>query len=142
MVFTGLLPTTLNLPEKASDLIRVALADLETIEADPRYMIDMEMWHKPNSHCKVCLAGAVMAARVDAPKEDLVPSSFGRHTGVRLSALNEFRKGDTWDGVMRISKIYISTKLEKQTVARYEDDPVAFKADMNRMADYLEAKGF
>ena len=52
-----------ELPDKPSELIRLALADLRKCEADPRYLIDMAQWHRPvtSELCHVCLAGAVMA---------------------------------------------------------------------------------
>ena len=50
-----------NLPSKLSDVILIALEDLEKAEKSKEYEIDMDDWYKPNGVCKVCFAGAVMA---------------------------------------------------------------------------------
>jgi hypothetical protein len=48
-------------PEKLSDLIELALGDLEKVEKDERYRVDMDEWHSPNPEaCHVCFAGAVI----------------------------------------------------------------------------------
>ena len=38
-----------KLPDKPSELIRVALGDLAKCMADPRYFIDMRGWHIPHA---------------------------------------------------------------------------------------------
>ena len=53
-----------TLPDKPSELIRLALSDLEKCEGDSRYEVDMNEWHVPTQKghvCYVCLAGSVMA---------------------------------------------------------------------------------
>lgn len=37
--------TAVDLPEKPSELIRLALRDLETVEANPHYEVNMASWH-------------------------------------------------------------------------------------------------
>lgn len=70
-----------KLPNKLSELIRLAMKDLELVENDEKYKVDMDMgsWHFPwfseeAEHfdvddevevCNVCLAGAVMAKTLD-----------------------------------------------------------------------------
>lgn len=61
-----------RLPVRPSDLILLALSDLEKCENDPRYKICMSCWHIPSykeesMECLVCLAGAVMAKTLNAP---------------------------------------------------------------------------
>jgi hypothetical protein len=56
------------LPDKTSELLEVALRDLEACEADPKYRVAMHTWHHyltPEDVCLVCLAGAVMAKSLD-----------------------------------------------------------------------------
>lgn len=53
-------------PEKLSAAIRLALHDLEIVEKDPRYSVDMNTWHSGSRYssdgkCHVCFAGSVMA---------------------------------------------------------------------------------
>ncbi len=78
-----------------SALIRVALEDLETCEQDPHYKIYMNDWHSTfGDQCDVCLAGAVMAQSLGAPRNcDLTPVGFTAEVETRLFALDSFRKG-------------------------------------------------
>jgi hypothetical protein len=86
-----------ELPDKPSELIRVALADLEKCKLDPRYSIDMLSWHqfdKLIGVCHVCLAGAVMAKTFQCHPELCVnPYNFPREIASKLHALNAFRTG-------------------------------------------------
>ena len=54
-----------KLPNKPSELLKVALTDLELVEGDSKYRVDMRNWHTPqyDKTCEVCLAGSVMAKR-------------------------------------------------------------------------------
>lgn len=55
-----LLPTTNVL----SELLIEALDDLEAISKNPKYKIDMDVWHIGlNNKCYVCMAGAMLANR-------------------------------------------------------------------------------
>jgi len=52
----------IELPHKRSELIRLAVADLEKCEHDSRFIIDMSCWIiSTRDTCAVCLAGSVMA---------------------------------------------------------------------------------
>src|SRR5690242_14702523 len=83
-----------KLPEKLSELILVALADLEAVERDPDYLVEMCSWHEPNGKCKVCFAGSVMARSLNAPLRKFVrPGSYDLHTESRLLALDRVRQG-------------------------------------------------
>lgn len=53
---------TVKLPSKLSELILLAVKDAKACEADPRYRVTIDYWHKPfGETCYVCMAGAVMA---------------------------------------------------------------------------------
>ena len=84
-----------KLPDKLSDLILVAIADLTKAERSPRYRIDMATWHRPNAQCAVCLAGAVMAFTLRIPKEQhiLPDHTSTKHSRSKLLALDEIRCG-------------------------------------------------
>lgn len=69
---------TTKLPEKPSELLKLAMLDLEKVEADPRYRVDMGEWHKPNGRCSVCLAGSVMAKTLGLPPNKDDPFYDGR----------------------------------------------------------------
>lgn len=38
-----------KLPDKLSTLIRVAVEDAKKIEKDPRYILNMDIWHMPQT---------------------------------------------------------------------------------------------
>lgn len=86
---------------KPSELIRVALEDLEKCEADPRYRVDMSLWHEPHcGECYVCLAGAVMAQELGVgTTRRACPTSFDEDVRERLNALDGFRRGAVLNGL-------------------------------------------
>lgn len=137
-----------QLPDKPSELIRLALSDLEKCEADPRYSIDMERWHKPNGTCAVCLAGAVMAQTCGVPVDnDVSPHSCMGGDTKKLMALDDFRVGFVDSAVGKLGHILPHNfQLDDQDegyrdMPLYEDDQAAFKADMRKLADDLEQVG-
>lgn len=86
-----------QLPKKPSELLRVALADLEAVENMPGYVIDMGTWHSPQSDgCHVCHAGAVMANSLNVEKSfyaypfSRIPDGPDKNA---LNAINDFRIG-------------------------------------------------
>lgn len=82
--------------KKPSQLIRVALADLEQVEASDKYKVNMEVWHVPNGKCSVCLGGAVLAMTYAmSPKKHLNPWRCGisARAADRIGALNAIRRG-------------------------------------------------
>jgi hypothetical protein len=91
--------TIKKLPEKLSDLIDLALDDLEKVERDPRYVLKMTVWHSSldydmESRCAVCLAGSVIAKTLEVPpNKSVLPIDFDEHTKVRLEALDNLRCG-------------------------------------------------
>ena len=66
---------TLRMPKKPSDGLRACIKDLEMVEKDNRYIVDMQSWHtprmpplSPRERCEVCLGGARMARYYNNPK--------------------------------------------------------------------------
>ena len=94
-----------ELPNKLSELIELAVRDVQACEADPRYILNMGRWHAPrNGGCEVCMAGAVMAQTLRVPlheelwawvdgdkKHDRLPG-VDMHRGAFL-AINDARVG-------------------------------------------------
>ena len=103
-----------SLPDLPSELIEVALRDLEKAEQDPRYDIRMTTWHlggagrvnakaRARAQCVVCQAGAVMAFSLGAPiNADMTPSRYDDETRGKLSAINEFRAAGLATGLMEM----------------------------------------
>ena len=130
-----------RLPDKPSELIRLALGDLKKIESKPNYSVDMDVWVEPGRDdiCRVCLAGAVLVERYDIHNVHTVEDD---DTNNKLDALNWFRMGDAIMGLVEMG-IEASednyAELSVLGVAYYEDDQKAFYHDMERMASKLES---
>lgn len=138
------------LPDKLSALTRVALKDLEKIEQDQRYVVDMSEWHwmDKSGECHVCFAGVVMAGTLTSSLYDsLTPVSFDEDTRKKLLALDEMRSGyvqnavHTLRNVNGVSEDTLSSAYDLDTPLNYADDPEWFKARLYEIADKLEAMG-
>lgn len=93
-----------GLPDKPSELIRLALSDLSAVQKDDRYSVAMHIFHgadhspyaKPgDNRCYVCLAGAVIANSLvrGRPELTLFPKMFNNEIRYKLIALDCFRAG-------------------------------------------------
>jgi hypothetical protein len=136
------------LPDKPSELIRVALADLEKVERDERFSIDMDETYHGHvygvSGCVVCLAGAVIAQQLAPGHEDcyIQPSDFESGSLRRkLRALNSFRCGNVAAGLSHLRIDRIDMFMRSVDICPYEDDSDRFKSDMLKLANILEISG-
>ncbi len=150
-----------RLPEKLSDLVFVALADLEKVEANEQYIIDMSIWHRPRdfdsdnpsgfeTKCIVCLAGSVMSMSLDAELEDeLDLDDFEPFEEKRLQALDELRSNmicETVTTVYGFDKVkdaqakLIEVQYEDD-FAEYSEDPERFKAWMRKIGQAFKEYG-
>lgn len=148
-----------KLPKKPSQLIRLALKDLETVEKMPgTYTVDMSIWHTPfrftSGLCHVCLAGAVISQTLGGdPADYLEPSRFVRRglfglstkTYDRLMALDSFRRGAIQEGLRALG---YSKKIQKQCAGLnlllrvyYADNAKVFKYNLLTLATQFEQKG-
>jgi hypothetical protein len=131
-----------KLPDKPSELIRVALADLEKCELDDSYRISMKVWHemaKGEPVCVVCLAGSVMAKTLGIQREESNPWTVLEHDDdTKLDALNYLRAGDV---EYALEALGFASNLQDRLVTPYEVDSAAFKSDMLAIAAELEAEG-
>lgn len=141
-------------------MIAVALADLAKVEADPRYVVDMSLWHRPKDksrRCVVCLAGAVMAKTLGSdPTEYVAPHFFDLDVAWKLETLDEFRLGG---GAVFLGLAMIHSHCSPQDVINlvladpsgfdhlrvdvpeYADDPPGFVAAMTLLASRLREIG-
>lgn len=132
-----------KLPNKLSELIRVALADLELVEGDPRYQVHMQRWHRPmfsKNICQVCLAGSVMAKTFEAPADEF--KTYGDYTeGYKLLALDFVRSGHLHDGLRYMNCIGFQGLPEKVDVPEYDEDSEGFKEALLYIVKILESTG-
>jgi hypothetical protein len=138
-----------SLPDKPSKLIQLALSDLDWVETDPRYAVDMASWHMPlpanyPPKCLVCLAGAVMAHSLGAPPYAPLNPECYREGGIceKLMALDALRRGSLAVG---LGFMQLRPPPEgvpnRYPVRAYEADPEGFKFDMRTVARILEEGG-
>ena len=155
------LPTRLRgygqeLPDKPSQLIYMALGDLEKVENDDRYTVDMVKYHvAEDDTCYVCLAGAVMAKRLPThPTVSISPSLFRKDIEDKLQALDEFRTHSINAGLGRMGLTkekapelygrddYPRNRLYNAIrVGTYKESPKRFKKNMRRLAKAFEKLG-
>lgn len=147
-----------TLPDRASELIRLALADLRKVEAMPnKYIVCMSEWHSPVSFddgsvkCSVCLAGAVLAQSLKLDVEtdymsiaDKVPRSLDR----KIDALNALRQGEIESGMGTLMQYSDDFEMCRQlfedmnrNVTHYSLNRDKFHEEMNALADELEKLG-
>jgi hypothetical protein len=138
------------LPEKLSDLIATALADMQRVRRLKEYRIDLDVWHAPsNGKCSVCFAGAVMAGTLQrSPDEHLEITSFAnRHESARLKALNDIREGDLDCALERLGlpiEAYYDAPSIDSVFGRDLDDyqtRAKFYRQMRALSKHLAAKG-
>lgn len=143
-----------TLPNKPSELIRVALQDLRKVERSKKYLISMESWHMPTHlysselpKCYVCLAGAVMAKEFDIPVDDYAtPYTFPRKIEDKLIALNNFRCGWIYSaleliiGYRKTDRIYaMNPKLFQRNIGKYNNkNPTKWYKQMYKLVHDLE----
>ncbi len=141
-----------RLPEKISDLINMAIDDIEAIEKMENYVIDMGTWHETTKFddgvekCAVCMAGAVMVNTLKANYDQTIfPLSYAGndpYTAQRLMALNSFRIGDLEGGWNDIHEnedgdndcVWPDGLEEDVEVDQYDVNPELFKEQMRNIA--------
>lgn len=131
-----------RLPNKPSQLLRLAMNDLEIIEKDPRYEIDMAEYHyrADGFTCLVCMAGAVMAntMKLDYTKY-AHPISFPDETRQKLFAINSLRCGDVVEAL-----VILGLKMKYGLCFKatdYHKDKEAFKFEMEFLIIALQEEG-
>ena len=108
-------------PRKLSEWFEQALDDLVACSMDPRYTLDMGVWHlganfSPHSEaygpvrsgqtCVVCLAGSLLAQSFKAEPTrtyDVLGPEVSLCLSHLMSALNDLRRGNIQDGICTAS---------------------------------------
>lgn len=143
--------TAANPPTCASQLIYLALNDLDAIEKQPTaYEVNMNVWHSDagfNEKCTVCFAGSIMAntLKISRNKDiwsgrDLAKATeFCDDWKHRFGALNAIRSGDIVTAGREWSPFSIIE--HNRTIVSYHVDPMTFKKQMLKLAkDYERAE--
>lgn len=110
-----------TLPDKKSELLKLALNDLAKAEKDPDYEINMNIYHRyreDKGDCIVCLAGSVMAFSLKQNiRVEVVPSDFDEDTRGKLLFLDACRAANFVD------EDHIHNHLENKLKACLSDMP-------------------
>lgn len=96
----------MSLPDKPSELLAVALRDLEKCEKDPRFEIDMNVWceRTGTGHCAVCLAGSVMMQSLNGMPGPVPVPDLELITDRKLRALDHMRSGHIQSAMMLLGR--------------------------------------
>lgn len=134
-------------PTKVSELIALALHDLELTEKDPDYIIRMSVWHEigeEDKKCEVCLAGAIIAQTLKVNKSTRVFTSWnGIFDGITkewsdaLLDLNQIRKGHLSRDAYA-AYIYLYKDSREDDHYPYDVSPEGFKSFMKRVKKAYE----
>ncbi len=134
-----------ELPNTLHALLDVTLEDFAKCEADPRYVIGMDVWHMGGNLCEVCLAGSRMAQSLGASLGSfLSPSSFTLDECRRLRALDWLRCGSVGMALVAAEGVVLSLDTKRHAldrdVAEYDEDPGQWWDDMRELlADLRKA---
>jgi hypothetical protein len=141
------------LPDKLSDLIDVAIADLEKAEQSPDYRIYMSVWHSPGDElflmpspeqfkkCYVCFAGSVIAFSLSGDRmTEYSPSCYPADISAKLHALNHVREGRVRYALQGIGAGNHHYKYDRMVVP-YEANASEFKNQMRDLANDLARDG-
>lgn len=97
------------LPDKLSDLLRLALEDARAVAALPNHRFNMERWitNYKSGACETCLGGAVLlnSLQVSLPDPSVRPvyslesGNLGEKVINSIRRLNDFRQGEWYEMV-------------------------------------------
>lgn len=152
-------------PKKLSEAILLALSDLEQIEQNKDYVINMNKWHEPiGDKCHVCFAGSVMVNTKKIKKNDFIFSPsykvgqfskiwqrvFYSLNNIRLGQIDEaiasFYNKNLWQvssptGENELTYNNIINFGMNENEFMYRENPQLFKDFMIDIAMYLESEG-
>lgn len=158
-----------NLPSKLSELIKLAVKDLNKVEKMPDYAVDMSIWHDQKDFfgdiCSVCFAGSVMACELNVDKElYLSPGYFNKSLEWKFNALDYIRKYQIATALAYIERanggkdVKLNIILEDKIISKlcslrkvsgfyqnlssYEEDAKLFKLNMLYIAKELKKLNF
>jgi hypothetical protein len=127
-----------KLPDKPSELLMVAMIDLEAIQNSPQYRLNMGEWHTPtpDGFCEVCFGGSVMAKSLNfGPGVNAHPLlTNDAILDRKLRALDAFRCGD-----LNLAFSYLHIAMPAFTISEDHQENTAIFGDlMNLSKDHIE----
>ena len=133
-----------ELPSVPSELITLALADVEKSKKDSHYFICTNVWHEiaPNGRCAICIAGAVMVFSLNAPKKSLSPDFYPLITKNKLKAIDEFRRGLVGNAFKLLGLDFKTGHEFSRNIIQYANDKQCFKSQMQQLASDLKKAGY
>lgn len=138
-----------KLPKKPSALLKLALTDVEAVEAMGNVEFDMSEWIVPaddTGTCQVCIAGAVMLNSLKASYVEDV-CSFNSVVPQEFWAIDNFRQGRLMNALEEL-EISPPSSFPEQYTDNYvylsllsENDRQEWKLHMCTIIGMLEAEG-
>lgn len=133
--------TDIKLPDKLSELGRLALRDMDEVLKNPKYKLDMGEWHRQiHNTCHVCLAGCIMARTFKIPfSERSNPVKFDERE--KLWALHDLQSGYVHMALTTFG-VTIKHKDCPPDFNGYADsDPAKWRKQIEIVLTELESKG-
>lgn len=148
-----------KLPDKPSELIRLALSDMKAILKNPKFKVRMDVYmeyvNPDDKRCTVCLAGSVMAntLKIKPSRKRQFghsPADFedaDEDTYRKLRAINALRNGSASYAfeILKLSGKEKAKKLIRNIKYNYPENALQRKNFINEMeifANDLQAAGF
>lgn len=129
-----------------SEAIYQLLADLEAIERNPRYVVNMHTWvdASKTSGCQVCLGGAMLVRTLGSHEEifDIMhDQSLGESSlSEAANAANHLRSGDLGGFLAHLTgtnSLFLHYLWPRQWVD-YAENPEVFKQNLAWIAEQFE----
>lgn len=126
-----------ELPDKPSELLKLAMKDLELVEQNPKYKLDMGIWHekKKSGACAMCFAGAVMNRELGCNEQEhmVEPEDFDKPTTKKLWALNNFREGYLQTALQHFGIDIETTNLPENYTDYYTEPSMDVMSDSGKV---------
>lgn len=131
-----------DLPNKPSEILELALQDLDLCELDPDYKINMGQWHTGGEICQVCLAGSILAKTIGVPKNiSFDPKGFSPSIRCKMDFLEYVRLGYIGKAYNHLQRKRPVGVFSEVSVTYYHTDPIKFKTDLRNLISHLKEHG-
>ena len=112
-----------------AELMTMAIDDMEALIDNPRYSLTSSVWHEPRGEvCHVCLAGSVMATRLNAKEEEcLLADSYEYDVRTKLFSIENLREGYVGDAYAYFNGSVLGHRYDMDDIPcqNFDDDTSA-----------------